>query len=154
MPHIFSASRHEGFNDGMVWDPPSGMEELQVNLQQNHDAWESGSAYTWTIEAKEDARFIGRIAIRQTERNNEWDLGYWIHPSAQNCGYASEVALDIIAFGFTKLDAIRITAAHATWNEASGKVLQKAGMKRTGLNPKGFKKRGEWVEEFEYLIES
>lgn len=60
----------------------------------------------------------------------------------------------MVELGFSRLGAIRITAAHATWNEASGKVLQKVGMLRTGVNPRGFKKRGEWVKEYEYEIEA
>ena len=136
----------------MVWDPPLDMEELEAPQQRNHDSWAAGLAFTWTIGSRNDGEFIGRIAIRRTEDANEWSIGYWIHPALQKRGFASEAAVAVIDFGFSRLDALRITAAHATWNEASGKVLLRAGMKKTGVNPKGFKKNGSWVEEFEYEI--
>ncbi len=151
-PEIWSATRHQGFNDGMVWDPPLSMKELHEPLQRSHAAWADGTEYTWTVESRNDHEFIGRIAIRQTDGKHEWSLGYWTHPSVQKRGYASEATVAVIEFGFSKLGALRITAAHATWNEASAKVLTRAGMKKTGINPKGFKKNGSWVEEYEYEI--
>ena len=149
---IWTATRHPGFNDGMVWDPPLSMQELHEPLRRSHIAWAEGSSYTWTVESRAGHEFIGRMGLRQTEGKHEWSLGYWTHPSFQNRGYASEAATAVIEFCFSRLGAIRITAAHATWNEASGKVLKRAGMKRTGINPKGFKKKGKWVEEYEYEI--
>ena len=152
IPHIWSASRAPGFNDGMQWEPPSEISELHEPLQRNQSGWEDGNAYNWTVESRDKGEFIGRIAIRRTQHDGEWSIGYWTHPTQQNKGYASEVAQAIIHFGFSRLHATVITSAHATWNHASGRVLQHAGMLRVRTNPKGFKKHGKWVEEFEYEI--
>jgi len=154
LPHIWSASRVPGFNDGMVWDPPKNTEELTEPLRRSQKDWSIGNSYTWTIETKASAEFIGRIAIRLTDQEHVWSLGYWIHPSVQKTGFATEAAAAMLELGFSRLGAVRITAAHATWNEASGKVLQRIGLLRTGVNPRGFKKRGNWVEEYEYEIEA
>lgn len=150
--HVWSASRTSGFNDGLAWDPPSDISELEEPLNHSWDAWIEGNAYSWTVESKENGAFIGRIVIRREVHDREWSIGFWIHPIKQGKGYASEVAKAIIEFGFTRLKADVITAAHATWNQASGAVLQHIGMTWVRTNPRGFRKQGNWVEEFEYEI--
>lgn len=152
IPHVWSATRYAGFNDGMLWDPPVDIDELHEPLQRNRQNWDEGTAFTWTIESKESCEFIGRVSIRREDGTDEWSIGFWIHPLMQGNGYATEVAQAVVEFGFSRLDTSLITAAHATWNEASGKVLERVGMTRVRKNPRGFKKRGKWVEEFEYEI--
>jgi|GEM_PF-2131789 len=63
-----------------------------------------------------------------------------------------EAVAAILEFGFKTLNATCIEAAHATWNRASGRVLQKAGMKFSAHVPQGFQKRGEWVAEDRFEI--
>lgn len=150
IPHVWSASRVAGFNDGMLWDPPMHPHELEEPLRRNIDSWERGDAFTWSIDSRDRGEFIGRIAIRKELAEGEWSIGFWIHPTIQGHGYATEAARAIVEFGFQQLDAVTISAAHATWNEASRKVLEAIGMVRVRTNPEGFMKRGEWIEECEY----
>ena len=141
-----------GFNDGMAWDPPSVISELQTPLRAAQDAWAAGDSYSWTVEALSTGEFLGRTSIRRVSNLDEWSIGFWTHPSHQRNGYAVEAAQATINFGFRRLGAHRITAAHATWNEASGKVLKKIGMCFVRTIAHGFKKHGVWVEEHEYEI--
>ena len=150
IPHVWSASQTPRFNDGLAWEPPSDIAELEGPLRRCWNTWAEGNAYNWTIESRRSADFIGRIEIRRELNNDEWSLGFWIHPFKQGQGYASESAAAILDFGFARLRARLITAAHATWNHASGKVFERIGMTRVRTNPKGFKKKGAWVKEFEY----
>jgi len=50
IPFVFSATRFDGFNDGMLWDPPEKEEELEKPLEDGRKAWEDGQAYNFTIE--------------------------------------------------------------------------------------------------------
>lgn len=154
IPHVWSATRIDGFNDGMRWDPPERIEDLKAPLRNAIAAWQAGTHFTFTVENRVTSEFIGRISIRRESGEHEWSIGFWIHPSHQRNGYAKEAATAIIGFGFDRLGAESITAAHATWNQASGKVLESIGMEFVRVNPRGFKKRGVWVEEREYKIES
>jgi len=81
IPHVFSATRYAGFNDGMLWDPPVSEDELRGPLERNLEAWKSGEAFTFTIEKKEERTFVGRISIRPTPDKGVWNIGFWIHPS-------------------------------------------------------------------------
>ena len=89
IPHIISATRVAGFNDGMSWEPPANRSELLAPLERNFDAWSDDSAYNFSIESR-DGEFLGRIQIRSTELDGLWNLGFWTHPKFQRLGYMPE----------------------------------------------------------------
>ena len=150
--HIWSASQTPGFIDGLVWEPPDSIDGIREPLRQAQEDWGSGDRYSWAIESREDRSFIGWISIDREPEDGEWSIGFWIHPTRQGHGFASECAASVLEFGFSRLRAEVITAAHATWNTASGRVLQRIGMQYVRTNPRGFRKNGEWVEELEYEV--
>ena len=144
---MFSATRYEGFNDGMLWEPPEREEELVEPHRNSLEAWKDGRAYGFTIESKAPKDFIGRISIRKEKEEGVWNIGFWTHPLYQGQGYMSECALAVIDFGFTELKAQRIEAYYALWNKASERVLMKIGMSFIEHIPHGFLKKGRWIEE-------
>ena len=154
IPHIWSASRTPNFNDGLRWEPPSSMAVIEEHLRRAQESWASGDEYSWTIEAREHREFIGWISIRKETGDRQWSIGFWVHPAQQGQGFATECAASVLEVGFSRLGAKIITAAHATWNTASGRVLRRIGMQYVRTNPKGFRKNHEWVEECEYEIRS
>lgn len=151
--HSWSASRHPGFCDGMAWDPPASVEELRGGGEEAARRWREDRAYAWSIEAADTGAFVGRIAIGRTDEPEVWTLGFWVHPDQQRRGYATEAVTCLIGFAFERLEAKRVTAAAATWNETSLRVLERAGMQRVGTEPHGFRKQGRWVEEAVHAID-
>lgn len=152
LPFVFAASRYEGFNDGMMWDPPEKVEDMYPYLQGAFEAWEKGEGFAFSMWLKESTVFIGRISIRKNDWGEGWNVGYFTHPEHQGQGYMSEALKRVIAFGFEFLEAPSIEAYYATWNTASGRILEKAGMKLRSFVRQGFKKKGEWVSEFRVVI--
>jgi ribosomal-protein-alanine N-acetyltransferase len=153
IPHIFSATRVAGFNDGMRWEAPATIEELYQPLHNNVLAWESGTAYTFTITDRHSKAFLGHICIRKNENTEDvWNLGFWTHPNHQGQGYMTESTQALLNFGFTHLGAICIEAGYAVWNKNSQRVLEKIGMKFREYKPQGFRKQGQWVETHEMAI--
>jgi [ribosomal protein S5]-alanine N-acetyltransferase len=76
IPHIFSATRIVGFNDGMLWEPPANTDELYEPLRENLLAWEAGKAFAFTITAIRSKILLGRIGIRRSEQTNVWSIGF------------------------------------------------------------------------------
>lgn len=153
IPLVFSATQSPGFNEGMVWEPPASVEELREPHRNNLEAWEHGSAFSFSIYLKLSEEFIGRISIRKTTTPGVWNIGFWTHPTQQGQGFMSEAAASVVNLGFEKLNASRIEACHALWNVGSQKVLERTGMKFVRYLPQGFQKRGEWVPENELAID-
>ncbi len=146
IPDIFSATRFAGFNNGMQWEPPATIEELDEPLRENLLEWESGKTFCLTIADPVSDCLIGRIGIRRTNRVDVWNLGFWTHPEHQGQGYMTEAAIAVIEFGFERLGATRIEASYALWNKASQRTLEKVGMRLVRYIPHAFQKRGRWIE--------
>jgi ribosomal-protein-alanine N-acetyltransferase len=154
VPHVFSATRFAGFNDGMAWDPPEDEAELHARLQYNLRAWSKSEAFNFSVERRNDGAFLGRVTVRVDGRSGSkaWELGYWIHPRSQGQGYATEAARRVIDFAFVELDARVVAASAATFNVKSQRVLEKLGLKRVAYLPQGFLKQGEWIAEYRYSV--
>ncbi len=152
IPHVFSATRHPGFNDGMVWNPPRDESELIEPYESALRTWRNGEHYGFTIEGKAAEEFIGRISIRRESKDGVWNIGFFTHPEHQGRGYMTEAGHAVVRFGFSELAAQRIEARHALWNRASETVLSRLGMHFVEALPEGFMKNGEWVPENKLAI--
>ena len=147
---IWSATRFDGFNDGLTWNPPSEKSELVAVAERNKSYWQEGKAYMFTSELAESGEYVGRTGVSRMKSDSEWSFGFWVHPNYWGKGYATEAGQAVLDFGFTKLEASKIITAHAIWNNASKRVIEKLGFHFTGENPCGFEKNGQPVAEYEY----
>ena len=151
IPFIFSATRYEGFNDGMLWDAPNTEAELTESYEKGLVSWHNNSSYGFTICRKFDDELLGKICIIR-KSSQVWTIGFWLHPDKQGKGYMTEALEAILKLGFETLDASKIEAYYALWNIRSENVLKRVGMKFIEHIPKGFMKKGEWVEENKLAI--
>jgi RimJ/RimL family protein N-acetyltransferase len=70
------------------------------------------------------------------------ELGYWIGRPYWGNGYCTEAGQAILEYGFQALNLNRIHAYHFKRNPASGRVMQKFGMKHEGTSPQHIMKWG------------
>ena len=86
--------------------------------------------FHWAMERREDLVVIGSIGIEITSmHDNRGELGYCLTRSAWNQGYATEALRCVLDFGFNVAMFHRLEACHSTNNPASGRVMEKAGMR-------------------------
>ena len=154
-PHVVSACETPGFTDGMTWEPVRTIEETHAFTDEALRLWETGEKFVWTVEDAGDGSFIGRVEVNRAEELPEgtWALGYWIHPERQGKGYATEAAREAIRFAFEELGAAAIVSPHHDWNDASGKVLRKIGMRHTGFSEGRTTKNGKPVRAAEFWLD-
>jgi len=148
---VWEASRVDGFNDGMTWDPPASKEEIVEITHRNLAHWRQGKDYIFTV-CLASGISIGRVGLHKEEVPDTWNIGFWIHPDHWGNGYASEAARAVLKFGIDSLCAKRILTAHATWNIRSQRVIEGLGFRYVQTNPAGFYKNGNAVEEYEYEL--
>ena len=77
-------------------------------------------------------------------------LGYCYRPDAWGRGYATEAAGTLVRFGFDVLMLHRIWAGCDPGNEASIRVLEKAGMTMEGRHRENVRIRGEFRDTLVY----
>ena len=91
-----------------------------------------GRAYIFAIERKDDSALLGGIAINIARQHSRAEIGYWLGFPYWNQGYTTEAARRIVAFGFEDLDLNRIQATYWPRNPASGRVMEKVGLRYEG----------------------
>jgi ribosomal-protein-alanine N-acetyltransferase len=87
-----------------------------------------GAEYTYAITESGDDVLIGAIGLRPGPSEHE-SFGYWIGRPYWNRGYATAAAQAIIVLAFELLDLDELTASHLARNAASGRVMEKCGMR-------------------------
>jgi RimJ/RimL family protein N-acetyltransferase len=117
------------------------------------DAWTRGDQLTLAIcspTANESP--IGAIGLHFSRAHRHGEIGYWIGVSWWGKGYATEAARAITDFGFEALDLHRIQGRHFTRNVASGRVLQKLGMRLEGIHRDAFLRWDRFEDVAVYAI--
>lgn len=106
----------------------------------------------FAITLRADKNFIGAIGLELEQEHQRGELGYWIGKPYWNRGYATEAAQAVVAYSFEVLKLNRIYAFHFTRNPASGRVLEKAGMRYEGCRRQHTKKWGNFEDSIGYGI--
>ena len=97
-------------------------------------------------------RLLGAAGLIIDRANERAEMGYWIGKPHWGKGYATEAVRALVAFGFEELGLHRIFAHHMTRNPASGRVLEKAGLKFEGELRQHFLKWGAYEDARVYGI--
>jgi len=87
---------------------------------------------TFALVLAASDELIGAIGLRIESMHSRAELGYWIGVSHWGKGYCTEAARAVLAYGFNVLGLMRVHASHLTRNPASGRVMQKLGMRHEG----------------------
>jgi len=138
---------------------PSGYPESEDASRQVVIEWmaqqeqDERYAYTAAIIDKAYGSFIGMISLnlgKPKYRNAE--IWYKILPEYWGKGFATEALLGILHFGFQVLNLHRIECGCSIHNTASYKVMEKAGMKREGINRQVLPLEDGWHDAYMYAI--
>ena len=113
-----------------VMERPSEDETAEEWIQWCHKEFEKGTVANFAVTLRIDGTLIGTVGLvfRIHLPYNDASLGYWIGKPYWNCGYATEAAEAMVAYGFREHDIDLIFADYDKRNPASGRVMQKIGM--------------------------
>ncbi len=127
-----------------------GMAERWIATHQ--PKFEAGELVVFAIVAKAESALVGAISLELDEPFDRGQLGYWIGKPYWGLGYCTEAAARILRFGFSELRLNRIHSSHLKRNPASGRVMQKIGMREEGLLRQHTKKWGRFEDLVLYGI--
>ena len=109
-------------------------EPMAVEWIAGHPAaWAQRRMLTLAIVSRDTSGLVGCISLVLNPAHARAELGYWIGRPFWGRGYATEAATALVDYGFRELDLLRIHAGHFSRNPASGRVLEKLGMRREGV---------------------
>ena len=139
------------------WAPHESVDESRdlVDYWISRQGDSPRTDYTFAIDL--DGRFIGLCGIElgfgtETDDLRAGFVGYRIYPSEWRRGYATEALKAVLAFGFETLALHRIHSGCVVTNQASARVLEKAGLKREGVTRSSFPIDDAWYDYAIYGI--
>jgi len=106
-----------------------------------------GKLTDWAIRAK-NKKLIGGCGFQMKyKRNSKKDeIGYWLARPYWNKGIITKVVNKLCEIGFNKFSLTRIEADVFLHNDASCRVLEKAGFKLEGIIRKSVKKENRMID--------
>ena len=110
------------------------------------EGFEKGTCVRLTMILRETQTMCGGIGLQINTDHRHAELGYWIGVPYLGKGYATEAATAVVNYGFETLGLQRIFASHFAKNPASGRVLQKIGMRSEGRQRSHLLKWGEFLD--------
>jgi len=142
---------------------PYTLEMAEHWLHSQAEIWNSQTAVVYGIcwipqgstgDSQEDSRpkLIGGIGLEICKEDEKGEIGFWIDQSHWGKGVATEAAAELLQFGFEKLHLNKIVAFHMVRNPASGRVMEKLGMRKEGLLRDHVKKSGRFEDSVAYGI--
>lgn len=118
----------------LSWNPHSSLSETEQVVENWVNGYVYDNCYNWTIELKEIGQIIGQISIMNlSERYYSCEVAYNIGRSFWGKEIMSEALRAVIIYMIKDIGINRLEAKHDTKNPASGRVMQKSGMKYEGI---------------------
>jgi len=108
-------------NDALTW------------MERHYDNFTQDISYEFAVTDKETGELYGAIALSNNKHFNQGEIAYWIGEEYWGKGYATEAAQSIVQFAFEEKKLHKVFARYFSTNPASGKVMEKIGMKQEGI---------------------
>ena len=115
-------------------------------------AWEAGTRAVYAVVTREDAAIVGAIGLAIAAEHRRAELGYWVGVPHWNRGYATEAARALVDHAFGPLALHRVQAHHFVRNPASGRVMQKLGMRHEGTHRGAVLRWGRFEDLESYAV--
>jgi [ribosomal protein S5]-alanine N-acetyltransferase len=132
---------------------PYSLEQAQDWLAKRLAAVTEGKDVVFGIVSNNTGQLIGAVGLREIDADHSRaEMGFWIGVDWWGQGYATEASRAVVRCGFEQLKLNRIYAHHMTKNPASGRVLEKVGLRREGLLRQAMRKWDHYEDIMLYAI--
>ncbi|MBI4954729.1 MAG: GNAT family N-acetyltransferase [Myxococcales bacterium] len=113
-------------------------------------AFASSQTPTQTFAVDVGGEAVGGIGIGIGDdvHRRSAEIGYWLGERFWGRGIATEAVVAVSAWAFANFDLCRLYALVFEWNQASCRVLEKAGYAREGLLRRSVHKDGQTIDAF------
>ncbi|WP_261134810.1 GNAT family N-acetyltransferase [Bacillus sp. Marseille-Q3570] len=134
------------FKNTLYLPYPYSKEDALSWIEHHLDNFNDNKSYEFAITDKGSGKLYGAIALTNNQKFNNGEIAYWIGEEFWGNGYATEAAQAIIQFAFDEKQYHKIFARYFNSNPASGRVMQKLGMKEEGVLIDHVRKEDHYVD--------
>lgn len=118
----------------LLWEPHASLGETVAFLGEKVREWEQGEAFVWVIREREEdgdaGPAVGAIGLRPRAEHDQ--VGYAVARDRWGRGYATEALERVLGEAVPTLGLEEVSITVHPENAASIRVLEKAGLERTG----------------------
>ncbi|MBZ9535551.1 GNAT family N-acetyltransferase [Cytobacillus oceanisediminis] len=131
---------------------PYSVDDAKSWIQNHLENYNNEMSYEFAITDKENGELYGAIALLSNQKFNNGEIAYWIGEEFWGNGYATEAAQAILWFAFNEKHLHKVFARYFKTNPASGRVMQKLGMREEGVLIDQVKKDNHYLDLVYYGI--
>lgn len=114
----------------VTWKPHGIVENTKKLFEIWENEYQESHTYRWVVEVKELNQIIGTIdVVHKSIRDKTAEIGYCYGSKYWSNGYGTEALTKVIDYLLNEVGFDLLEAKHFITNPASGKVMEKAGMK-------------------------
>lgn len=137
----------------VLWEPHRSLGETRSFVRWLRSRIRAGYPSSWVVVLKQTGTVIGTIGfIWYSETNRSAEIGYSFSREYWNRGYATQALGAVVDASFTSLPLNRLEAQHDVCNPASGRVMEKCGLRQEGILRDRIIKKGEYVDAALYAV--
>lgn len=125
-----------------------GMAEQWISTHQ--ESFDRGQTVDLAITLRDGGTLVGCVGLILNMQHKRGELGYWVGVPYWGKGYCTEAVEAMVRYAFEVLCLNRVYAWHMVRNPASGRVMQKVGMKPEGVQRQQILKLGRFEDVASY----
>lgn len=131
---------------------PYTNESADFWFKMSQEGFEKKDAFIFAIRDKETLKLMGGIGLHLTPQHHKSEVGYWIAKPFWNKGYVTEALKAVLKFAFEELKLNKVYASYYPHNPASGKIMEKCGMKHEAFLKEEYYTLGRYLDVNRFSI--
>ena len=137
----------------VLWDAHASIHQTRAYIRYLLRQYRNAQPSTLVIALTSTGKVVGTIGFMWIQQENRSaEVGYSLSRAYWGHGLMTEALKAMVEFGFAKLNLNRIEAQHESDNPASGRVMQKAGMRYEGRLRQRLYNKGRYTDVDLYAI--
>ena len=151
---VFAYASDEEVARYELWDAHQRLSETRGYLAWMRQQYRNGQPASWAIELRESKLVIGSIGfVGYSPVHHAAEVGYSFSREYWNRGFATQALSAVIRSAFDRIGGLnRLEAQHDIRNPASGRVMEKCGMRREGILRGRLLNKSEFIDVALYSI--
>lgn len=118
----------------VFWNAHDTREVTEKYVKMILALYEEGKIAPWGIQYKKNHTLIGTADfVSWQPQHKTAEIGYGLSKDYWGLGIATEAAKELIRFGMSEMDLVRVQAKCIVANKGSERVMEKAGMEFEGI---------------------
>lgn len=131
---------------------PYSIDMAESWINSHHSLFIENRHHIWAICCENSDDICGSIGLHNAMQNTVAEFGFWLGKDYWNKGIASKAAAEVVKFGFSELNLLKIYAQVFTRNVASIRVLEKTGFSREAFLKSHIYHRNKFEDIYIYSI--